>query len=231
LTQGETSPQRGDGDHVVGRLESFSDVVIGFSLAQTALNLFMPPHPADFITRPVGIVGFTFTFAVIASFWWTHSAIFRYFFVINRPMVFFNFVSLALIVLQVFALQMWLHFGQNQADDIEAARIYFGVFAATQATLALLSAMGLRYRWAELRPALQQAGVRRTIEVGFRAAGMLIGVLTPAVAGTLSVSAGTSRVIAVPLQILFGLLLGIIAGRIASRIVIARLRREGSPQG
>ena len=135
-----TNLARADSDHTLSRIESFSDIVIGFSLAQTALNLFIPPHPADFITRPIGIIGFTFTFAVIATFWWTHSAIFRHFFVINRMMVFFNFVALALIVLQVFALQMWLHFGASTTDDVEAARIYFGIFALTQVTLALLPA-------------------------------------------------------------------------------------------
>lgn len=231
MTPAAESPARGDGDHVLSRIESFSDIVIGFSLAQTALNLFIPPHPADFITRPVGILGFGFTFAVIATFWWTHSAIFRHYFVINSVMVFFNFVALALIVLQVFALQMWLHFGQNQADDIEASRIYFGIFAATQAMLALLSGLGLRYRWNELRAVLRQAGIRRTIQVGFRAAGILIGVLAPSVAGTLAVSAGTpwsgsgtSRVIAVPLQILLGLVLGAVVGRIVARAAIGRLR-------
>lgn len=218
---------RVDADHTLSRIESFSDIVIGFSLAQTALNLFIPPHPADFIARPVGIIGFTFTFAVIATFWWTHSAIFRHFFVINRMMVFFNFVALALIVLQVFALQMWLHFGASQTDDVEAARIYFGIFALTQVTLALLSGLGMHYRWNELRPALQQAGMRRTIQVAFRAAGILIGVLVPSAAGTLTVSAGaqgTARVFAVPLQILFGLIAGLIVGRIVARITVARMR-------
>ena len=230
-----TNLARADSDHTLSRIESFSDIVIGFSLAQTALNLFIPPHPADFITRPIGIIGFTFTFAVIATFWWTHSAIFRHFFVINRMMVFFNFVALALIVLQVFALQMWLHFGASTTDDVKAARIYFGIFALTQVTLALLSGMGMRYRWNELRPSLQQAGMRRTIQVAFRAVGILIGVLAPSLAGTLTISAGAqwvaggpARVIAVPLQIFFGLIAGLIVGRIVARMVVARMRASSA---
>ena len=174
-----TNLARADSDHTLSRIESFSDIVIGFSLAQTALNLFIPPHPADFITRPIGIIGFTFTFAVIATFWWTHSAIFRHFFVINRMMVFFNFVALALIVLQVFALQMWLHFGASTTDDVEAARIYFGIFALTQVTLRCSRAWACATAGTSCARSLQQAGMRRTIQVAFRAAGILIGVLAP----------------------------------------------------
>jgi len=220
-----TEPHDGDKqEHVVRRLEAFSDIVIGFSLAQTALNLFMPLHPTDFVTRPVGIVGFGITFAVIASFWSAHSAIFRHFFVPNRVMISLNFIALALIVLQVFALQMWLHFGQDRTDGIAAARIYFGVFGITQGLLATLSGLGARYRRLDLSPALLQAGIRRSVGLAFRAIGVLVGVASSSkIVGTFTILAGGERVIAVPNQIFLGLIAGVIVARLVNGFLSRRL--------
>jgi len=215
-----------DGYHVVRRLEAFSDIVIGFSLAQTALNLFVPQHPGDFLTRPVSIIGFVFTFAVIAGFWWTHSSIFRHFFVPNRLMISLNFIALALIVLQVFTLQMWLHFGHDRSDGMAAARIYFGVFGLTQLVLAALSGVGVRFRRLELSPAIQLAGIQRTIGVACRAIGVLIGVAyTSKVVGSVSVTgagSGEQWTLALPSQIFLGLIAGAIVGRIINGVVSRR---------
>lgn len=185
----------------------------------------LPPHPINFITNGFTILGFAFTFAVVASFWWTHSAIFRHFFVANRVMIVLNFIALGLIVLQVFALQMLLHFGGNRPDEIAAARIYFGIFALTQLTLATLSAVGIHYRREALSPQLRQSGILRTTRVGCRAAGIAVGVAIAGVnAGFLTVTADAKENVAIPMQIVFGLLAGLLAGRIAAGYLTRRWR-------
>ena len=65
-----------DREHVVLCLESFSDIVIAFGLAEIAFNLVIPAHAAMFVTHPIGIVAFVMTFAVVASFRLTHNAIY-----------------------------------------------------------------------------------------------------------------------------------------------------------
>jgi hypothetical protein len=153
-------------ESITRRLESFSDIVIGFSLAQTALNLVMPQHAITFITQPLGIAAFVVTFFVVSQFWWRHSTIFRDYFTPNKPMIALNFIALAAIVLQVYALQLVLHFiqpGMSETDGGVAARIYAGIFAITFGALALLSGLGTFYNWERLDGALRASGVARTI--------------------------------------------------------------------
>jgi hypothetical protein len=216
-----------DPEHrVVHRLEAFSDVVIGFSLAQTALNLVVPPHAADFVNRPIGIIAFVFTFAVVASFWSTHNAIFRNFFVPYRLMVFVNFVALGAIVLQVFALQLWLHFGQTPTDGVAAARIYFGIFSITFFNLSLLSGLGTLYRWPDLTAALRRDGVRRTIRIGCTALGTALATGVAAGSGSVSILVSGERIVAAPSQFVLGLILGAIAGRIIAWLATRRMPRD-----
>jgi uncharacterized membrane protein len=204
----------------VHRLESFSDIVIGFSLAQTALNVIIPAHAIDFVQRPVGILAFIITFSVIASFWWAHSTIFRNYFVPTPTMVFLNFLALGTIVLQVFALQLWLHFGPSQSDGAVAARIYFGIFAVTFGMMALMSGLGTFYQWERLSSVLRRAGVARTIRISCTVVGVVIGTIYSAhwVGGIRVAFEGHERVVALPTQIFLGLFFGDIVGQIFAAI-------------
>ncbi len=90
------------------RLEAFSDIVIGFSLAEIGLSLVLPAHAIDFIAQPTAIFAFVVTFIVVVRFWWVHDMIFEHHFVPNRAMTACNFVALASLILQVFCLQLYL---------------------------------------------------------------------------------------------------------------------------
>ena len=216
---------------ITRRLESFSDIVIGFSLAQTALNFAMPQHAITFITQPLGIGAFVCTFIVVAQFWWLHSTIFRNYFAPNRPMIALNFVALAAVVLQVYSLQLVLHFSQphmSATDGGVAARIYAGIFAITFGALALLSGLGTFYNWARLDGALRSSGIARTIKLGCTVIGTAVGTvyasnhlasLTVRVAQHENV-----RMLALPDQIIVGLVLGFIIGSIIAAVVGRRMR-------
>jgi uncharacterized membrane protein len=63
----ETLPVRGR--VLVRRLESFGDIVVGFSISQLALQLGYPRHPADLTAHPIRYLIFFVTFAIIAIAW------------------------------------------------------------------------------------------------------------------------------------------------------------------
>ncbi|MBD5633411.1 MAG: DUF1211 domain-containing protein, partial [Candidatus Eremiobacteraeota bacterium] len=132
-------------EHVIHRLEAFSDIVIGFSLAQLGLNLVLPQHAIDFVQRPIGTVAFVVTFFVIVRFWWTHFRIFRSYFEPNRIMITLNFCALAVLILQVFSLQLYLHF-VPLGEGMVASRIYFGLFLFSYGLLGSMFVFGLLYR-------------------------------------------------------------------------------------
>jgi uncharacterized membrane protein len=221
-----------DDKQLVRRLEAFSDIVIAFSLAQTALNLVIPAHAADFVTRPIGIVGFVITFTVIATFWWNHLMIFRHYFVANSVMVFINFVALASVVLQVFVLQLWLHFGPTQSDGVTAAKIYFGVFVETFAMVALLLALGTFFRWRELSSLLRQDGIKKAIRISCTVLGAGIGIAFASrwllgipywFLGIPIFTPGHATIVVFPGSIFLGLLVGDIVGQILAAVVTRRM--------
>jgi small-conductance mechanosensitive channel len=146
-------------EQTVRRLEAFSDIVIGFSLAQLGLSLVLPQHAIDFVQRPLGLIAFIVTFIVVARFWWTHFRLFRAFFEPNRVMIVCNFVALAALIVQVFTLQLYLYFVPKN-EGLVAARIYFAYFALAYGALGCMFALGLWYRRSRLADAERRAGFR-----------------------------------------------------------------------
>ena len=63
--------------HFTRRLEAFSDIVFGFSLAQLALQLQLPARAEDVLDHPIRWVIFFGTFGLITLFWLAHYRMFR----------------------------------------------------------------------------------------------------------------------------------------------------------
>ena len=159
---------------ITRRLESFSDIIIGFCLAQMAINVVIPAHAVEFITHPVAIGAFLLTFGVVARFWWIHAEIMRNYFVPTPPMVLINFAALAAVVLQIFALQLFVHFYASDVDGVNAVRIYIGVFAITYLALTALVATGMWVRRSELSLDTRRSGIRKLIGYGTIAVSLAI---------------------------------------------------------
>jgi hypothetical protein len=123
------------------------------------LTLVIPAHAIEFVTRPAGIFAFIVTFAVVGRFWWVNFLVFEHYFRPNRMMVALNFIALGSLLLQIFALQLYLHFAPLQ-EGVVASRIYFGLFALSYGMQGLMLALGLRYHWRALSPQLRRSGVR-----------------------------------------------------------------------
>jgi uncharacterized membrane protein len=231
----QTTPIEGRRELVVRRLEGFSDIVIGFSLAQLGLSLVIPPHAIDFVVRPLGLVAFFITFAVVVRFWWTHFRLFRSYFEPNRVMMTLNFVSLAGLVAQVFALQLYLHF-VPLGEGMVAARIYFGFFVASYGVLAAMFLVGMLYRWRALSLRERKSGIQDFFGILGTVVGCAIGnILTK---GTTTFDTtnvyvevqGKQQIVAVaPTQIFLGILIGWIVGIILGRSIARFVGRGTAP--
>lgn len=214
--------------HVIRRLESFSDIIIGFSLAQAAYNLVIPPHPLVIFTQPVGLVAFVFTFAVVASIWWSHSLLFQHFFVPVRPTYALCFIALALTVLVVFTLQVWLHF-VGSPDSLDAARVYFGTIALTYCVMGALFIIGIvRYR-AILAPDVLLRGSVRCFGLMAAFLGTTVGLASslwyPLGKSYFEIGGQRGRF---PFECMLGLVAAAVATRIYKTIGKRRLRKAAS---
>ena len=139
--------------HTVHRLEAFSDVVMGFCLAQLGLNLVLPNRLSETADLLPGVLLFIAAFAFIALLWWLHHRTFSTYFVLNTPMVVMNFAMLCALVITLYFFESVLRVPSSDAN----AAIYFHWFAwAFALVYALIGAMlllGVRQRFAQLPPA------------------------------------------------------------------------------
>ncbi len=123
------------------RLEAFSDIVIGFSLAQLGANLATASHAPQFFTNPLQIIAFLFPFAIICSVWFFHHRLFSQAFVPKALPVILNFVWLAIVVLLVFAAEAYTANSRNPV----VIRAYFICYALVYALLAIQNLIAARY--------------------------------------------------------------------------------------
>jgi uncharacterized membrane protein len=208
---GEEQPHRDE--YFVRRLESFGDVVIGFSLALLALSLFVPSHAAQLIAHAEWLVAYVWTFAFVCTMWGQHYWTFRHVFVPDRVSVLLNYAKLGLIVLLIFFVQVLLRAFEigNAHDVVVGNELYWGCLAAYWVVTALLLAAGMRGRTKPLAPDIERLCVLRFWRIGiavpFVVAGIAIGAAGPPdrMASTIALS------------LVAGLALGGVAGRVATR--------------
>jgi uncharacterized membrane protein len=205
----------GDNQHVIARLESFSDIVIGFSLAQTAINLVVTSSVEYFFSHPIGIVAYLITFFLVARMWWTHSQIMHRFFEPNPLMIGLNFVALAALGLMVFGLQLWLHRGGDIAGQILAVKFYFLCFSLTIGTLAGMRTLGLHLRWSHLDPKQRRSAMGRSAATFVMCFALVVGVFSPTTYSFFGASSAP-----VPANLLYALLGGSIGGRLTNELLL-----------
>jgi uncharacterized membrane protein len=127
-------------ERTVRRFEAFSDIVIGFSLAQLGVSLVIPTRVIDLFLNPVWLFSFFWTFSVICALWWFHHRIFASIFMPRTLPVLLNFLWLAVLVLCVFAMQISIRL----AYDPASWRFSFFLFACAYGLLAAQYHVGLR---------------------------------------------------------------------------------------
>lgn len=158
-------------ERLVHRIEAFSDIVIGFSLAQLGATLVIPAHAQDLIAQPGWIVLFFWTFALVCAMWWTHHRVFVAGFKPTPAALILNFVLLATIVLIVYFAQVFARISTPH-DGLVAGRLYFGALGVSALVTALLYYVNLGLSRGTIVNAisglLQCAGVAVSIGLGDR---------------------------------------------------------------
>ena len=114
------------------------------------------------------------TFIVVVRFWWVHDLIFEHYFVPNRPMTACNFIALASLILQVFCLQLYLHFVLLNEGAV-ASRIYFALFAVSYGVQGVMLGLGLFYRRHELTLRGRRNGIRELLTRTGLVTGSIVG--------------------------------------------------------
>ena len=151
--------QRDESDErVIHRLEAFSDIVIGFSLAQLSLNFVIPARMEYVYTRPVTLIAFAFTFFVISIFWWAHRRVFADWFVPTRFTVILNFIVLGLVVWLVYQLQLFIRF-EPTPDRILATTSYVITYALVYILLGVLLLVCMRIRWKAVDETVRRSAI------------------------------------------------------------------------
>ncbi|HET9391997.1 MAG TPA: TMEM175 family protein [Candidatus Rubrimentiphilum sp.] len=130
-----------DDERFTRRLEAFSDIVIGFSLAQLGANLTLTSGGSTFFSHPLEMAGFLVPFAIICSVWFIHHRLFSYIFVPRTLPVILNFVWLAAVVLLVFAAEAYM----RDTSSASAFRAYFACYAIVYGLLAVQNVIAMGY--------------------------------------------------------------------------------------
>jgi len=160
-----TGAHHGD-EHFVHRLEAFSDIVIGFTLAQIGATLVLPGHAGELVSNPWWLFTFIWTFAIVCLMWWLHNRVFRTVFAPTPGSVVANFGLLAAIVLLVYLAEVMAH-STTLADEVVAQRMYDVALSIACALIALLTWTGVRYHAATLEPLFANRAARTaTVNAG-----------------------------------------------------------------
>jgi len=165
-------------ERLVRRIKSFSDLVIGFSLALLALTLSIPAHFIDLWLHPWWLIAYFWTFAIIGNIWFLHQRLFTHYFWPERVSILLNFVLLALVGLIVFFVQVFVRY-KVEVDQVWAFLTYFFVMGVALMVMGLLYLHGTRKRWDSLDADERFIGVRHSLR-GIVGAGMMIGAVASA---------------------------------------------------
>jgi uncharacterized membrane protein len=135
--------------HFTRRLESFSDLVFGFSLSLLAGRLIVPVHASQIFGEPAGLIGFFTSFAAIVGFWFINHRMFRDYFAPERLDIALTFVELSGVALLPYALETVVRFKFAEPEPII---LYDLVFIAVIGSNAVIARRGFRRRfqtWAD----------------------------------------------------------------------------------
>ncbi len=172
-------------ERLVHRLEAFSDIVIGFVLAEMAITLAIP-KTAPTTNELLGNLGaFAVTFGLVAIVWSLHNRLFAIYFVPNALMTVVNFAMLAALVMMGYVFSLAMHFA-SRPGAAPLLSIWFYCFAVVYFLIAAMYGIGAYLRRAELTPREFSFGVGRCMS-------SMVGTLALALVGTFFAHAHHAR--------------------------------------
>lgn len=174
---------RTEGERTVRRLEAFSDIVIGFCLAQLGVSLVLPRSAGDMFSIWESTTFFVSAFVLIAVLWWLHHRTFSTFFVLNLPMVVLNFGMLCGLTLTLYFLESMVHVAGLGQDPSRFFTLFIFSFALVYALVGVMLLVGLLARRAELSATDFRWAVGQLTSI-------LMAVLFGIIAGTYAATSG-----------------------------------------
>lgn len=205
-----------DAERTLHRLEAFSDIVIGFCIAEMGINLLVPLHASDARTMVTGTLGFAVSFVLISIVWWVHQRIFRTFFILTPITLVLNFTLLGSLVLMVYFQQVALHFIGTDSNPTNVVRMWMTSYGVVYGLLGAMLWIGLRERWKFLSEADLRWGAHRASILSMGAA--LFFMFGAGLAG----ARGSAILIVASIAVLFVRLL---MPRFINRVLAVRLKQ------
>jgi uncharacterized membrane protein len=110
--------------HLAHRLESFGDVVFGFTISQLALQFRLPVVPSDLVTHWPSYFAYAVTFAAIALLWLSYHRMLSTTFAPKPLDIAITFLFLGFTGLVPYAMYAFLHF----AGTLDGMRYGYGAY-------------------------------------------------------------------------------------------------------
>lgn len=151
--------------HTVHRLEAFSDIVMGFCLAQLGVNLVMPKNAGDVVDVWASATFFIAAFIVIALLWWLHHRTFTTFFVLTTPTVIMNFGMLCALIVTLYLFESVMHVAAKGQDPSAFFMLFIVSFSVVYALLGAMLLFGIIARRRELAPADLRWGTSQIVSI------------------------------------------------------------------
>ncbi len=166
------------------RLESFGDIVVGFSMSLLALQLEIPKTPDEVFAHSARYAVFFTAFAVVSVFWIHFHRIMSTGFAPRRFDLFLLFAFLAFVALTPYALLTYTRLQGADQYSPQGLMLYLAVFLGVIAFGWLLTLRGMRRAWAYLDAAERRrtwgAFVSGGVSIPFFAAALAIVALSGA---------------------------------------------------
>ncbi|HXW76034.1 MAG TPA: TMEM175 family protein [Candidatus Eremiobacteraceae bacterium] len=139
------------------RLESFGDIVYGFTLVLMASRLRAPEKPEDLVAELPEFILFLVAFGILCVLWYRHHVIFRDVFVPDVLSTVVNFLVLADIAIFPYPLDLYFKFGVRSAIALAA---YALVLGCLNVFVAVLNFRGLQLRGSTIEPQVRTRTLR-----------------------------------------------------------------------
>ncbi len=156
------------------RLEAFSDIVIGFCMAELGFSLAIPKDVAGLASSWANLNVFALSFVLIALIWWWHHKLFLTYFHSNPATIVMNFVLLGSLVYCIYFQQVTIHFAATGVHSAIPLRLWLAFMAVNFALLAGMYAIGIWERRRELDNRAMRWGVSLTYETTLSSVGLAV---------------------------------------------------------
>ncbi len=127
-----------DQQHVIARLEGFTDVIFGFAIFTAAMNLKVPENAKDLVDQKFEFFVFFCNFVFITALWWQQHRIFAAYFKPTPLAIICHFAFLGCTAMLSYPLQLYM----QHHKSLVVIQTYLAGFATVYFLQTLLIFLG-----------------------------------------------------------------------------------------